>query len=125
MGITVNNNAGSTIGEQIIIDNHGQVYIGGSPRAPASRDELRGLIDALWLQVGEAQRRGELPAGLAEQAMAKIAAAASEAKKEQPARASVRENLEGAKILIEGLAGAAGLVPAFISAAETVQKLLP
>jgi hypothetical protein len=124
MAVTVNNNAGSQIGQQVNIDNNGTVYIGDTPRMPASADELRSLIDALWLQVNEARQRGEIPADRATQAKAKLAAAAKEAKQDQPSATKVRENLEGAKLLIDGLAAAAGLLPAFTTAAAAVQTLL-
>lgn len=120
MSITVNQDK-ATIGEQIIGET---VNIGTVPVNAGQMQEIRAHLDALWLQVAEAQRRGEIPADIAAQAQHQLAKAAEETKKEQPEKATVRERLQGAKILIESLAAAAGLAPAFAATAEAVQKLL-
>jgi hypothetical protein len=74
----------ATIGQQIIGET---VNLGVGFARPAHAQELRALIDALWLQVAEAQQRGELAPQIAQQAQAKLTLATQEAKQEHPEQA--------------------------------------
>jgi len=122
MPFTINQD-GATIGTQINVD--GTLNMGAVPLDPAALEKLRAHLGTLRLEISEAQRRGEIPPRVAEQAQGELAKATVEAKKDQPQKATIREHLDGAKILIESLAAAGGLVTTFTAAAEAVQKLLP
>ena len=72
----------------------------------------------------EALQQPGVPQATAAQIQQHMNAAEQEAKKEKPSPEMIRKNLDGAKALIEGLAAAVGLVPAFTAAADALRAFL-
>lgn len=114
-------NVSSTIGTLNVAES---ITYGAAPRRPELL-ALAGQLNALWQQLDEAQQRGELPAPAADAAKARVHQAARAVEQGQPGAEGVREHLEGAKLLLDGLTAAAGLLPAFTAASEALGKLLP
>lgn len=89
-----------------------------------SKDELVVELEKLKSELDNALESGEIEPEIGIDAKAKVEKAMVVAGKENPDKQKILDNIAGAKMLIEGLASAAGLVNIFVQASEVVRKIL-
>ncbi|MEO6892834.1 MAG: hypothetical protein ABI324_27950 [Ktedonobacteraceae bacterium] len=119
IGIQSNSGGDITIGDSTITIAGRDLNFGGVQNKQELISQLEQLKEA-FAKAGEAQIMSEETAIDAE---AEVKKAIGQAKKPTPDKKSVVNYLTAAKSLIEGIAGAGGLVTSIVGAIEAVQKL--
>lgn len=112
---TFNQNGQRVSGNQYNIGGNSIVNVG----------QISGILQSLIPEIEDAQKIGSITHETATSVKNEVEQAIAESKKPEPNTKKVIEKLNGAKMLIEGLASAGGLVKLFVEAAEMVRKFIP
>lgn len=103
------------------ITNTDQTLTFGAVQSPA---DLGAMLAHLQTAVTQAAADGTLPEETGIDAKAALEKAAVQTKKATPDKKSILDYLTTVKSLIEGITGAAALVPSIMSAIEAVHRIL-
>jgi len=106
---------------------HGSQYnIGGdfivSFNEVKEKSEIPSELFKIIAALNEAEQKGVINAKISLESRKQVQESIDEIQKPNPNIKSVIEKLNGAKILVEGIASAGGLIKIFIEAAELIRK---
>jgi len=90
--------------------------------AVQNRLEVIDQLEKLQTEVNKATEQGALDEEVAVDVEGKLKKAVIQAKKPEPDKKTILARLNEAKVLLEGVAAAGGMITALVQAAEAVQK---